>query len=253
LPGDYEDVGCEQCRDALSAQLDGEDDPRQRAAVDAHLAGCADCRQWSDDAAAVTRLVRMSVVAPAPAINDTVLDAAPGPGRRRLVGGLRLALGVLGFAQFTLGMAQIGAYSAAEHVHSGSADVSSAHLRHESAAWNVALGAGFGWIAVRRSRPAGLVPLLTAFVGLLTLLSASDLWAGEVDTTRLLTHALVVLGYLIVIALSRPRFDFGDPPAQRRRTGWSIHTADISTTAPPRLRALAPRLPPHTARHDEAS
>ena len=34
----------------LSAQLDGEDDPGDRALVEEHLAGCAGCRRWLDRA-----------------------------------------------------------------------------------------------------------------------------------------------------------------------------------------------------------
>jgi predicted anti-sigma-YlaC factor YlaD len=248
-------VKCEQCREELSARLDGEDDPARRPAVDAHVSECEECQQWSDDAAAVTRLIRMSVVTGDPsAIRETVLDAAPGPGRRRVAGGLRIALGVLGAAQFALGMAQVSAFSTAAHDHAG-VGVSSAHLWHESAAWNVALGAGFGWIAVRRSRPSGLVPLLTAFVGLLTLLSANDFWMGQVDATRLFSHGLIVAGYLIVVALTRPGFDFGEPPQQRMRVPgrWSVRFDDDAQATPRHLRVLRSHLPPQSARHDRAA
>jgi Putative zinc-finger len=51
---DYGYVRCEQCREALSARLDGEDDPDERAEVDTHLAECDECRRWVDEAAAVT-------------------------------------------------------------------------------------------------------------------------------------------------------------------------------------------------------
>jgi predicted anti-sigma-YlaC factor YlaD len=241
----------------VSARLDGEDEPARRAAVDAHLSTCPECRRWADDAAAVTRLARMSVVTAQPAISakvlDAVVEAAPGQGRRRLVGGLRLALGVLGFAQFALGMVQISAFSAASHDHTGDA-VSSAHLWHESAAWNVALGAGFGWIAVRRSRPAGLVPLLTAFVALLTLLSANDFWVGQVDTARLFSHALIVVGYVIVLVLNRPGLDFGEPPPQSRARGWSVDLDDaVSRPAPPLLHPVPRHRPQQSARHDHAA
>src|SRR5207244_1511995 len=83
-----------------------------------------------------------------------VLAAAPGPGRRRVADGLRVLLGLLGLAQFGLGMAQLSAF-ASVHEHLGLGPADSSHLWHESAAWNVAIGAGFGWIAGRRSRPAG--------------------------------------------------------------------------------------------------
>ena len=252
--GDYREVRCEQCRESLSARLDGEAEPAGPNAVDAHLARCQACRRWSDDAAMVTRLARMSAVTAQPSISDEVLDAAPGQGRRRLVGGLRLALGVLGLAQFALGMAQISAFSTANHDHTSGGGVSSAHLWHESAAWNVALGAGFGWIAIRRSRPAGLVPLLTAFVGLLTLLSANDAWAGQVDTTRLFSHGLIVLGYVIVLALNRPALDLGEPPPQRSARVWRVDLDDSeSRPARPSLRAVPRHLPQQSARHGHAA
>jgi predicted anti-sigma-YlaC factor YlaD len=51
-------MGCEWYREALSARIDGEEMPADRAQVDAHVAACADCRRWYDDAIAVTNEVR---------------------------------------------------------------------------------------------------------------------------------------------------------------------------------------------------
>lgn len=251
--GDYAYVGCAECREALSARIDGEDDPGERAEVDAHLAACAECARWLDRAAAVNRMARMSTVAPGPGISDEVLAAAPGRGRRRLADGLRVLLGALGFAQFALGMAQLTTISAI-HDHLGlSGAPDSSHLWHESAAWNVAIGAGFGWIAVRRTRAAGLMPLLTAFVVLLTLVSVGDLWQGQVDRTRLMSHIMVVLGYLVLVALGRPELDFSDPPRGRlARPGWRVRFDDPEQ-APAPLGHPARRLPAQSARRDEAA
>jgi predicted anti-sigma-YlaC factor YlaD len=250
--GDYVNVGCAEYREALSARLDGEDELAERAAVDAHLATCADCARWAESAAAVTRLARMSTVAPGAGVGDEVLAAAPGPGRRRFADGLRVALGLLGLAQFGLGMAQLSAFSAV-HEHLGLGPADSSHLWHESAAWNVAIGAGFGWIAVRRTRPAGLMPLLTAFVVLLALVSAGDLFQGQVDRTRLLSHGTVLAGYLVLLALSRPGLDFGDPPAGRRSgSRWRVRFDEAEPTPEP-LRVLGRRLPAQSARHDRAA
>jgi predicted anti-sigma-YlaC factor YlaD len=247
------DVGCAQCREALSARLDGEDDAGERAEVDAHLAGCAECARWLERASVVNRMARMSTVAPGPGISDEVLAAAPGRGRRRLADGLRVLLGALGFAQFALGMAQLTAISAI-HDHLGlSGAPDSSHLWHESAAWNVAIGAGFGWIAIRRTRPAGLMPLMTAFVVLLTLVSVGDLWQGQVDRTRLMSHIMVVLGYLVLLALGRPELDFSDPPHSRlSRPGWRVRFEDPEQ-ATSRLRDAVRNLPAQSARHDEAA
>jgi predicted anti-sigma-YlaC factor YlaD len=244
-------VGCEQYREALSARLDGEDHPAERAAADRHLAGCVECRIWLDRATALNRLARTSVVPPPMTVDEDLLAAAPGPGRARLAGTLRIALGVVGIAQFLLGAAQIAGIGDAGHPHGldvvlgGGPD----HLWHESAAWNVALGAGFAWIAIRRTRPLGLVPTLTAFVAVLTLLSVNDAIAGRVDVARILSHGLILVGYLIILGLSRPAFESDGPPTghERRRRGsaWRATFEEDEITAPPRLRLVRSR--PRTA------
>src|SRR5690348_7006884 len=114
-------MACEQIREILSAALDGEDRPGERTEADAHLAGCAACRQWLHDAAAVTRRIRLGVALPDPVLPDLVLPdpvlpdpilpdrvlpdpvppdiaaaATPGRARRRVVAGLRMLLGLLG-------------------------------------------------------------------------------------------------------------------------------------------------------------
>jgi hypothetical protein len=137
-------------------------------------------------------------------------SATPRKGPRALVVALRVLLGAFGAAQFVLGIAQVTNAATAAELHGDG----SGHLWHESAAWNVAIGAGFGWIASRRGRPAGALPMLTAFVALLALLSVNDLLAGRVETERLLSHGFVLAGYAIVVALTRPALDPGRPPSR---------------------------------------
>ena len=106
-------------------------------------------------------------------------------------------------------------------------------LLHESAAWNVAIGAGYLWIALRRARPAGLLPILTAFVGVLTVLSISDLAAGEVVASTLAMHTFVALGYVVLLVLRHPGFDAVTPPGKRR---WRLRvdeTAQLELWASP--------------------
>lgn len=219
-------LSCESYREALSARLDGEDDPADIPAVEAHLAACPGCREWNDAAARVTRLARTGAVGPEIALDDEVLDAAPGPGRARAALALRGLLGALGVGQFLLGVVQItgGARTSVLHASQHVAGVGPGHLWHESAAWNLALGVGFVWIALRRARPTGLLPTLTMFVGVLTLLSANDMLVDRVDVQRLLSHGFVVAGYLIIVLLSRPALDPGPPPADGRDRGprWRV-------------------------------
>ncbi|MET8091658.1 zf-HC2 domain-containing protein [Micromonospora sp. NPDC005220] len=230
-------MGCEQWREVLSAQLDGEETAAELTAVQGHLDGCAECRAWFTAAAAVTRRVRTRLVVDVPDRSAAILAAASaaparpawwrrrperGPlvaglrsvlGRGPLVAGLRSALGLLGAVQLVLGLAQVGRGAAADHLHP-----TGQHLWHESAAWNVAVGAGFLFVALRRSPPAGLLPMLSAFVGTLLLLSVNDLATGSVGGERLISHGFLVVGYLITVLLSRPGLRPGGPAPQRQPT-----------------------------------
>ncbi|MFG1914480.1 zf-HC2 domain-containing protein [Micromonospora sp. NPDC048898] len=237
-------MGCEQWREVLSAQLDGEETAAELAAVQGHLDGCAECRAWFTAAAAVTRRVRTRLVADVPDRTAAILAAVAAEptrrsrwrrggsvaglraafgraglvaglrqafGRGKLVAGLRAALGLLGAVQLVLGLAQVGRGATADHLHP-----TGQHLWHESAAWNVAVGAGFLFVAVRRSPPAGLLPMLSAFVGTLLLLSVNDLATGSVGGERLVSHGFLVVGYLITVVLSRPGLRPGGPAPQRQ-------------------------------------
>ena len=219
----------------LSARLDGEDAPGERELTDRHLAGCARCAAWLDAAAEVTRLARTAAVPPAKPV-----DLAPAPVRQRrprLAIGLRVVLAAIGLAQFLLGAAQVAGLGRDEHAHD--AVLGAGHLWHESAAWNLALGAGFAFVALRRTRPTGLLPTLTAFVGVLTLLSASDIIDGRVAAGRLASHAFLVCGWLVTLALSRPALDPGEPPARGTTRRWSASfDPEPAVTAPPRLRLV---------------
>jgi predicted anti-sigma-YlaC factor YlaD len=262
---DYGCMGCERWREMLSAQLDGEDDPADRPRVDDHLAGCAGCRGWLDAAAAVNRATRTSVGI-APDLSATILaalrEAGPvkaGPFWRRVPSAayLYVALAAVGAVQLILGLGQVGGGVAGAHVHSG-LDATPGHLWHESAAWNVAVGAGYLFIALRRSRPSGLMPMLTAFVGMLLLLSVNDLTGDRVDGTRLVSHGFVILGYLLVVALSRIPGSFAAPPGARSDggSGWRAHfagdepeaAAEPAPAPRPGLRLVPPG--PLTAEHD---
>jgi predicted anti-sigma-YlaC factor YlaD len=261
-------MACERWREMLSAQLDGEDDAADRELVEEHLAGCAGCRAWLDRAALVNRLTRTAV--PVPDLGDRILASLPTPAepatparrwRSRLARVpwatvLFLALAAVGTVQLILGLDQIGGGVGAAHVHTG-VDTTAGHLSHESAAWNVAVGAGYLFIALRRTRPSGLVPMLTAFVGMLLVLSVNDLTGDRVDGTRLISHGFLISGYLLVVALTKVPGGFATPPGQRvgAGSGWRASFAadeDEEVTAParPGLRLVPPH-GPLTAEHDE--
>jgi len=242
----------------LSAQLDGEDDPVLRPLVDEHLARCAGCRDWLDRAAVVNRLTRTAAVPEVPDLSAAILAALPHretPRRRwrvPLPALLHVTLALVGAVQLILGLTQVGGGVSAGHAHNG-LSATQGHLWHESAAWNVAVGAGYLFIALRRTRPAGLLPMLTAFVGMLLLISVTDLTAGRVDVTRLVGHGFVIAGYLLVVALSRGVGGAGAPPGARAGAGWRARfdSPGPEAEAPrPGLRLLPPPHGPLTARHE---
>ncbi len=240
-------TGCDRYRQELSARLDGADDPAGRDRVDRHVAGCPGCDQWYRDAATVTRLARVGLAVPVPGVSDAVLAAVPGRGRARLAAGARLLLAGTGAAQVLLGVAQLAVPGfGAQPAGMALPGAAGAHLSHESAAWNLAVGAGYLFIAWRRERPAGAIPILTAFVVTLTLLSLDDLIAGMVASGRLASHVLLLLGYALVVVLGRPGLgrdgpagpSFGPPGAPR----WRLDLAEdpvLELPAPGRLRVLS--------------
>jgi predicted anti-sigma-YlaC factor YlaD len=218
-------------REALSARLDGEEfsgewagqpahDPR---ALDAHLATCESCSRWYADASLLTRLYRVDVSVPAgEGVPQAVLESAPGPGRARLAQALRVVLALLGAGQILLAVGELA----------GPMTVSATpmHLTHEFAAWNAAIGASFLFISWRRTRPAALVPLLAAFVGVLTVLSVDDMVHGTVGASRLVSHLLIVAGFAVVVAMSRPSLTFDAPPGARERfrsSAWRLQPDDL--------------------------
>jgi predicted anti-sigma-YlaC factor YlaD len=243
----------------LSAQLDGEDDPVMRPLVDEHLAECAGCRDWLDRAATVNRMTRTAAVPDVPDLTDAILAALPeqpaAPRRWRLpvAALLYVALAAIGAVQLILGLTQVGGGVSAGHAHNG-LSATQGHLWHESAAWNVAVGAGYLFIALRRTRPTGLVPMLTAFVGMLLLISVTDLTGGRVDVSRLVGHGFVIAGYLLVVALSRGVGGEMRPPGARAGTGWRARF-DTEAAGPevplPGLRLLPSPRGPLTARHHQ--
>jgi predicted anti-sigma-YlaC factor YlaD len=227
---------CEDCREAISARLDGEEltdvEPAADldAAVDEHLDDCAECREFAERAARITRLARIRPAEPTPDLLPGILAALEGepagtasddeptrpadrPGTRRALDGVRVALGLLGIGQVGLAVAGVVGATAGSAGGSTLAGATMAHFSHESAAWNFAIGVAFLWAAAV-SRPAGgLVPVIGAFTGLLTVLSVADLLAGRVDAARLAGHLVVAAGLLLLL-LHRRLSDHGDGDGQ---------------------------------------
>ncbi|MGH3623786.1 MAG: zf-HC2 domain-containing protein [Sciscionella sp.] len=229
---------CKTCREALSARIDGEPEPAE--AVDRHVASCSACRSWYARAEHLRRTMSMHPAPPVPDLTASILERTPAPtGERRSA---RIALGAVAIAQLALATAQLLGAAEGMSIQQASGFMVG-HLTRESAAWNLAVGVGLMWAALRTRAAAGQLPLLTGFVLVLTAVSTADLFDGDVTVTRVLSHLPVVLGLLLLYVVYRQHRDdhrpvtgdartpatdtslaaegpraVADPPAHRRRT-----------------------------------
>ncbi|MFD5830141.1 hypothetical protein [Lentzea sp. NPDC060358] len=192
-------VDCSSCREALSARLDGEDEGVPADEVDAHRETCTSCQEWHHATTALTRTLRVRPATPVPDLTAAIVEAAPPITRVAPRGWLpRTLLGGVAVAQLTLGLAQVlGTGSSAHTGHPAGADTS--HLFNESTAWNLALGLGLLWTALRPSATAGMVPVTAAFVAVLIPYSASDLLSGTATAGRVLSHSLLLAALLLLV------------------------------------------------------
>lgn len=193
---------CEQCREALSARLDGAPEPVPAVQTDGHLAGCPECRDWQRRAAAVTRRLRVRPVASGPDLADAVLARA-WPPRTAAGRGARIALAVVAAGQLALAVAQLFGWHAGMLAPSPAPGDMSAHLFDESTAWNLALGIGMAWVAWRARASAGVVPVFGGFLAVLTAFCVRDLAAGQVTAARLAEHGLLLLGFSLLLVVRR--------------------------------------------------
>jgi predicted anti-sigma-YlaC factor YlaD len=222
-PPDYLPVDCMTCREALSARMDGEPEPMPASATDQHLDECAACQAWSAEASRLTRTLRVRPVGAVPDLTAQILENAPEPMAR--VHWARIALGVVALAQLALGVAEV---FGADQVMPGM--TMSGHLFNESTAWNLALGVGLLWAAMRTRAVVGMLPVLTGFLVVLTAFSVHDLIDGQVGLSRVASHGLLVLGLALLWVVRRQDRGRGEP-GRVRHTGDGDRTADGLTTS----------------------
>lgn len=168
--------------------------------VDAHFAGCVDCRGW---AAAVGGLPLVLGEAPVErvALEPGVLAALLAEARPRqpVRGGARewrIVLAVLALAQLVVASTGVLAVGGG-----------SAHLVHELTSWDLGLAAGFLFLAWQPSRAWGALPLVGVLVAFLAGTSLLDLASGHTLLGRESVHLLELagLGCLWMLARRMPR------------------------------------------------
>jgi predicted anti-sigma-YlaC factor YlaD len=216
-------VKCDRYREAASARLDGEPIGLSASALDHHLATCPDCARWLEQVTVVGRTFRVSSQTP-PDLAESILTNVVLPTTRtaRTNRWLRAVLGLIGFVQWALAMPALFGDSVGMSM--------AMHASHETAAWNIALGASFLAIAVKPVRAIGALPILTTFVTVLAVLTIPDLVSGAVAGARLASHAGVLAGLIVVVWLSR---------SERLRLPPGAREHQVDTAGPDGIRGAA--------------
>jgi predicted anti-sigma-YlaC factor YlaD len=193
---------CERFRVALSARLDGEPLGLSAAALDDHVAGCDACARWAEQVARIGRPLRVRTEQ-IPDFSDRIMAEVALPERswRPQLLIVRTLLVIAALTQMAVGLTDLLGDSMGMAMGE--------HAAHESAAWNIALGAGFLLTAVRPRLAGGLLTVLIAFTAVLLATSWYDYATGAVELSRLLTHAAVVAGCALSLTL---RLRWAPPP-----------------------------------------
>ena len=248
-------MGCDRYREAISAQIDGEDPGVARDDLDRHLIGCGPCRQWSAHAHLTARTIRVHAVATVPDLTDPILaaiaaerlcappiapitaPARPGeiaptlpparpraltPARRRALAGEPAGLGAPttpAVVRVALGLVAAAQVAVALPALGGNDLGAPVHVAHEQAAWGLALAAGLALGAWRPGRAAGLFPLVAVFVGCLTVLGLADIGAGRAVPSAEVPHLMSLVGLTLLWLVSHPPAGLaptaGPPPPRR--------------------------------------
>ena len=219
--------------------MDGEAESVDAQSVDDHLAGCAQCRAWQQQALQATRTIRVRPAVPTPDLTAAILAAAAAgrtdpaaPAQARAPGQLwRWLLGFTAFVQINLALSELLGVS-----HMGmTLSRDSEHLFNESTAWNLALGIGFAVAAARPRWAAGLLPTLGVFLAVLAAVSVVDVVDGNADLTRVGSHVVVLIGMVLLVMVHRVH-DRG-PERQQRNAGGSQSLGEAPAESMPDLRA----------------
>jgi predicted anti-sigma-YlaC factor YlaD len=188
------DVTCEECRDAISARLDGEDPGVAADAVDRHLTTCRTCHRFAARVQALGEMVPVPQE-PAPDRSAAILAAIGVRRSHRPLVPERIAragLAMVGVVQLVAAVVGIGLGTVP-------------HTLRDLGAFEIALAIGFLVAALRPSTAPGLLPTAAALALCLLTIVALDIVGGETAVAREGTHVTEFIGVALVWMLARGR------------------------------------------------
>ena len=196
-------MDCTTCREAISARLDGEtlgadSDLVEAHLVEAHLAGCAACREYVAKATALQRLLEGWPAERVPDLTGPILarigqDAADR--RRSWQHEVRIALALVGGLLVLLSLPALVF---------GQDPGATVHVARELGSFHLALAAGLVVVAWRPERAGGLLPVVAVLAVCLTVTAVLDVAAGRLPALAEAHHLLHLAGLGLVWLLASP-------------------------------------------------
>lgn len=196
-------VTCDRWRDAISADLDGEDPGIERRLVDAHLSRCPACRSFAAS-------VRLGTGRPVELVGVEGAAESPGDLPRQVA---RLAAIADRAATWSIVRGLLAVVAVDILVFSlpalvlGDEQETSAHGARHLGAFTVAYAVGLLVVVVRPARARTMLPVAAVLAGALLVTAVVDLANGRVplvDEAQHLPEVLsVVLVWLIAVPSSR--------------------------------------------------
>ena len=188
---------CDRFREALSAQLDGEDPGVSPDLLQHHLRSCFRCRQWELELATLRRAGRLSSADPVPDLSGRIIAAIGQEQRlarrRRHAVAIRVGRLLVAILQLVL---------AGTDLLSGSGQ-GRAHTLHELGSFDLALAVGFLCVAWRPARAYGMLPLIATLAAGLAATALIDVSEGHAAALTEGSHLLELAGSALVWLLSR--------------------------------------------------
>ena len=191
-------MNCSEIRISVSAALDGEQPSIPSSVVDAHVAGCANCRTWSAEVTTFHRAWRVHPAVVEPDRTEAILAALPlrparlRDERSRTLRGLTIAIAMVQL------IAAVPLLFGQYHEMHG-------HLARHVGVLSVSLAVGLLIVAWRPERARSMLPILLVLVAGLVWSCLGDLLAGRPLPGSAVAHAANVAGLSTVWLLSRSK------------------------------------------------
>ena len=195
-------MDCEHIREALSAQLDGEDPGVDEARLDQHVAGCAGCTAWADELGALHRLVRVQPAEPVPDLSAAIMASAPTlEGTAPWWAPLGERISTVRWALFAIALTQL--VVAGPGLLLGEDAGASVHVARELGAFDVALGVGLLVAAWQPARAWGLLPVAAALALGMAVTAVGDVIDGTATTVGEVHHLLELASLVLLWLVAR--------------------------------------------------